>query len=366
MGTVTSHVCVPTERQPVYLPSEIQGPWDPNFGCNNLSFQYDTNGCIDSFEDLTCALSRGDYDLKACPGAKIEWPFDDARVGGTNISPKYARESAVVVVPDKFKLKCPTCDCMLEREWITIVPSRGDGVVPACPFFQTELGNEITIEGFKWESELLFGLIDVDANYNIITTTAYDTDLRYVSGKDKSQAKISKKCKNEGSISSSTSTKRSISGSSSRPSKRDLGDLKDRESGTRGNTGGTRGNKPRGLQYANDYDIGVVDGAYGGDTCAFFDDPNLVEVPSEESNGIAATTTTDGGHSREGCVSDSDLQNWFDEMDTDEDQLVVCEDVPIALLTELNSTCENFKSFFGKEAVNSTELKAVFDGVICE
>ena len=350
------HACIPTIEQPAYL-KELAGPWD-NSPCSGSSWS--DGDCINSFSDLQCATTQGYDDLEACPGSKIEWP-DRTTKGDTFDIPdsidkqvESYRESPTIVIPtDNFKLKCPTCDCQLEREWfvgtilglIPFLPKRAVGVVPACPFFQAEVGTKMSIEGFKWESELLFDLIDVDANYNLISYTAYDTELKYITLKDKNQVKTTKKCDEDGSKSIKT-------GKSEKEGSMDDGPVRRRRTTTARTPkgGSTRRHANFERTLAEFYDPPAADANEEEGTCPFFDGDWAEDQFSTQN------VTPNPNQSTEGNISDWDIRMMFNDFDTDDDDAITCEDVADYV------SCEDFTAYFGKPAeVSFAEFKGFFD-----
>lgn len=196
----------------------------------------------------------------------------------------------------------------------------------------------------------MFGVIDVPANYNIMAITAYDTDLKYVSVKDKSQVKISKKCKNGGSKSSSTSSMSMTSMNMKR--RRGL-------QGSRSSASNSESRSfPRGS--GSKYSRSLQDQVGGTqETCAaFFDgDDDLVDVDSV-NDGVVTAEETSGAS--ENCITEDKLMETFDTYDVDGNGELSCEE-----LSGLVS-CDEIKAVFGKESLTKTDVLQFAGSAICE
>ena len=139
---------------------------DPNFAidCDALR-RRQLSDCVSTFAELACAAADTDK-IEVCPGSVIDFDtlLENVELLSTGMT---------IQLPDGAEITCPTCDCLLRRPYFSLFYS-------LCPFFTTQLGNEVKIEGFVYGSGFDNGSddsFDFASRENIISFSNYEDNF---------------------------------------------------------------------------------------------------------------------------------------------------------------------------------------------
>lgn len=116
--------------------------------------------CATDLNELYCliqhAQENGCDNVQVCDKARIF--FGTGQGGGARRKLLGAPFEAgyTLQLPDKMKIECAGCDCTFERPFENVIYT-------LCPYFTTQLDNNIYLKGFEYESG------EFGANHNIIS-----------------------------------------------------------------------------------------------------------------------------------------------------------------------------------------------------